>query len=86
MVYTRRAPEASRGETRLVHVLDSWGESPPKVIGLVDYHATGGQTVPFILNSQKVSLCFLQREEDKHLPSWKHLVPQETRLGQRFCS
>lgn len=38
MVYTRRAPGASQGETRLAHVLDSRGESPPKVLSLVDYH------------------------------------------------
>lgn len=79
MVFTGWAAEEGPASSR------SGLLSPPKVIGPVDYHATQAQTMPYILKLQKVSLCFLQREHDKHVPSWMHLGPPETWLQQSFC-
>lgn len=44
----KAGPRNFSGKTQLVHVLDSWDDSPPTVIRLVDYHATRGQKAPFI--------------------------------------
>lgn len=79
MVFTGWAAEEGPASSRFGLM------SPPKVIGPVDYHATQAQTMPYIFKLQKVSLCFLQREDDKHMPSWMHLGPPETWLQQSFC-